>query len=112
MYRLEVSRTAHRQIIKLPPRTRDRIHEVIVGLAENPRPPGVKKLAVLDGYRVRFGDYRILYTISDEHKLVIVYTLDEIGKYTKPKIMNGKGKLSVTAEPLKDMVIDLDEVFK
>jgi len=73
VYRLEVSHTAHRQIRKLPARTQDRINNAIAGLAENPRPPGVKKLTARDGYRIRVGDYRVLYRIDDSERAVIIY---------------------------------------
>lgn len=73
MYRLEVSHTAHRQIRKLPEQTQKRVNQTIVTLAEDPRPPGVKKLAAREGYRVRVGDYRILYHVDDRAKVVIIY---------------------------------------
>jgi mRNA interferase RelE/StbE len=73
VYRLEVSHTAHRQIRKLPVRTQDRINSAIARLAENPRPPGVKKLTAREGYRVRVGDYRVLYRIDDSERVVIIY---------------------------------------
>ena len=73
MYRLEVSRTAHRQIRRLPAQTQERVHKAISDLAENPRPPGAKKLTARDGYRIRVGDYRILYQVDDGAKGVIIY---------------------------------------
>jgi len=73
VYRLEVSHTAHRQIRRLPAQTQERVNKTIARLAENPRPPGVKKLTAREGYRVRVGDYRILYQIDDDAKLVIIY---------------------------------------
>ena len=73
MYRLEVSHTAHRQIRRLPAQTQERVNKIIARLAENPRPPGVKKLTAREGYRVRVGDYRILYQVDDDAKLVIIY---------------------------------------
>ena len=73
MYRLEVSPTAHRQIRRLPAQTQDRVNKVIARLAENPRPPGAKKLTARDGYRVRVGDYRILYQIDEGARVVIIY---------------------------------------
>ena len=73
MYRLEVSHTAHRQIRKLPAQTQERVNQAIARLAEDPRPPGVKKLVAREGYRVRVGDYRILYHVDDRAKLVVVY---------------------------------------
>jgi mRNA interferase RelE/StbE len=73
VYRLEVSHTAHRQIRKLPAQTQERANQAIARLAEDPRPPGVKKLVAREGYRVRVGDYRILYHVDDGAKLVVVY---------------------------------------
>jgi len=73
VYRLEVSHTAHRQIRKLPAQTQERVNQAIARLAENPRPPGVKKLVAREGYRVRVGDYRILYHVDVGAKLVVVY---------------------------------------
>ena len=73
MYRLEVSQTAHRQIRRLPAQTQERVNKTIARLAENPRLPGVKKLTAREGYRVRVGDYRILYQVDDDAKLVIIY---------------------------------------
>jgi mRNA interferase RelE/StbE len=73
VYRLEVSNTAHRQIRRLSEQTQERIHRVIEHLAENPRSPGTKKLTSRDGYRVRVGDYRILYQIDDGAKTIIIY---------------------------------------
>jgi len=73
VYQLEISQTAHRQIKVLPIRTAERINEAIGRLAEEPRPSGVRKLAGLEGYRLRVGDYRILYKIRDESRLVTVY---------------------------------------
>jgi len=45
---------------------------VINGLAENPRPSGVKKLKGIseDLYRIRSGDYRVIYSISDQIRIV------------------------------------------
>ena len=73
MYRLEVSHAAHRQVHKLPSETRERINQAIARLAEEPRPSGTKKLTGREGYRIRTGDYRILYQIDDNSKVVIIY---------------------------------------
>ncbi|MBI2831187.1 MAG: type II toxin-antitoxin system RelE/ParE family toxin [Chloroflexi bacterium] len=73
MYRLEVSHAAHRQIRGLPAQTQERVNAAITRLAENPRPPGAKKLTAREGYRVHVGDYRILYQVDDGAKVVIVY---------------------------------------
>jgi mRNA interferase RelE/StbE len=42
------------------------------GLAEDSRPPGAVKLVGRDDYRVRVGDYRVVYAVDDDDRLVIV----------------------------------------
>jgi len=73
VYRLEISHAAHRQVRKLPAKTQERINQAIVRLSEEPRPHGAKKLTGRDGYRIRVGDYRILYQIEDSAKVVVIY---------------------------------------
>jgi mRNA interferase RelE/StbE len=73
VYRLEVSQTAHRQILKLPVKTQERVNKAIAGLANDPRPAGSKKLTNREGYRVRVGDYRILYSVDDATKTAVIY---------------------------------------
>jgi mRNA interferase RelE/StbE len=73
VYRLEVSHIAHRQIRRLPTPTQERVNRAIALLAENPRHSGSKKLTAREGYRVRVGDYRILYQVDEAAKTVIIY---------------------------------------
>jgi len=73
VYRLEISQTAHRQVRKLPASTRERINKAITGLGENPRPYGTRKLTAGEGYRIRVGDYRVLYKVDDEAGTVTIY---------------------------------------
>jgi len=53
-------------------RDRQRIVRRIRGLADNPRPPGCQKLSGQDRYRVRQGEYRIVYSVEDEELIVYV----------------------------------------
>jgi mRNA interferase RelE/StbE len=72
-YRVELRPAALRDLKSLPREVLDRVSEKIDSLPENPRPPGVEKLSGSeDSYRVRVGDYRILYRIVDEALLVLV----------------------------------------
>ncbi len=73
MYRLELSHAAHRQISRLPWQTQERVNRTITRLAEDPRPLGSKKLTARDGYRIRVGDYRVLYLVDDNAKLIVIY---------------------------------------
>jgi mRNA interferase RelE/StbE len=57
----------------LPKAEQRQVDAKILGLAEDPRPPGVKKLEGGSGlYRIRSGDYRILYQIEDAASVVLV----------------------------------------
>ena len=51
---------------------RERIGDAVEALAADPRPPSATKLAGRDDYRVRVGDYRIVYAVDDDARLVIV----------------------------------------
>jgi mRNA interferase RelE/StbE len=64
---------ARRQFLSLPKSLQERLQPHIDALADNPRPPGVKKLKGLVGYwRIRVGAYRIIYTIQDDRLLVSI----------------------------------------
>jgi mRNA interferase RelE/StbE len=57
----------------LHPEARQRIRAKLAALAGNPRPPGVVRLTALEGaYRVRVGDYRIVYVIRDQELIVLI----------------------------------------
>jgi mRNA interferase RelE/StbE len=72
-YRVLILPRAQRQIESLPRQTRTRIIGAIDTLEKNPRSLGTKKLkGTEDLYRLRVGDYRIIYAIQDDELLVIV----------------------------------------
>ena len=64
-YSLEIKRSAAKELADLPVKDRGRVVARIQVLAEDPRPPGAEKLSGQERYRVRQGDYRILYEICD-----------------------------------------------
>jgi mRNA interferase RelE/StbE len=71
-YQVEVAPAALRQLRKLDPLGRRRVQAAIELLAAQPRPSGAKKLQGGEGeWRVRTGDYRIVYEIHD-HVLVVL----------------------------------------
>ncbi|WP_347030696.1 type II toxin-antitoxin system RelE family toxin [Brevibacterium paucivorans] len=72
-YDIELSPAAVRQLRKLDGVARRRIKAAIELLSDDPRPPGAKKLVGGDGeWRVRTGDYRIVYEVRDHVLLVLV----------------------------------------
>lgn len=73
-YTIEILPTARKELLSLPGAIQKRIGKKIDSLQDNPRPAGVKALKGKRGdfYRLRVGDYRILYEIRDKVLLVIV----------------------------------------
>ncbi len=71
-YKVSIKPSAAKEIESLPKKDRIRVIKRIKDLSENPRPPGCEKLSGDDKYRVRQGQYRIVYSISDEELVVLV----------------------------------------
>ncbi len=72
-YEVDVHHKAARAILKLPRPDQARVAMRIDALADEPRPPGVEKLTdTRNGYRIRSGDYRIVYTVDDAIPIVKV----------------------------------------
>ena len=72
-YRVELKPSASKELGRLPDRVIARIVPRLEGLAANPRPPGCKKLQGGDKeWRIRVGDYRVVYTVDDHNRLVEV----------------------------------------
>lgn len=77
LYRIEIKKSAAKEIQAVGrKRDRQRIVQRIVALADDPRPPGCTKLSGQEAYRIRQGDYRILYTIRDD---VLVVEIVKVG---------------------------------
>lgn len=74
-YRIEVRPAAARQLRKLDPQTARRVQGVIALLADDPRPPASRPLTGRPAWRVRVGDYRVIYTIEDDRLIVVVITI-------------------------------------
>ena len=71
-YKLFIKPSAAKEIEALPKKDRLRVVHRIQELSEDPRPPGSEKLSGHDKYRVRQGQYRIVYSISDEELVICV----------------------------------------
>jgi mRNA interferase RelE/StbE len=74
-YIVNLKRSAERELEHLPKQIHDRMVNILISLKENPLPTGVKKLHGRDGYRIRVGNYRILYTIDDSQRAVEVFSI-------------------------------------
>jgi mRNA interferase RelE/StbE len=74
-YTVLIERYAQKQIMKLDKKLIPGIKTAIADLANNPRPFGYKKLKGEDAYRIRIGDYRVIYEIEDDIILVTVVSV-------------------------------------
>jgi mRNA interferase RelE/StbE len=78
VYRIDLSPAAQRQLKKLSSSVRHSIIKQLDSLKSNPRPDGVKKLAGIDKlYRLRMGDYRVVYTINDKQLVILVLKIGD-----------------------------------
>ena len=75
-YKIVFKQSVVKDLRSIPTEDIRRILERIDGLADEPRPVGVEKLSGDEKYRIRQGNYRILYTIDDD---VIIVTIVKVG---------------------------------
>ena len=72
-YQIEIKASAKKELARLPRSIAEKVVERIKWLADNPRPDGCKKLRGEDSvYRIRVGDYRVVYSIVDQCLIVEV----------------------------------------
>lgn len=73
MYKVLITRTAEKQLKKLPKKIQLKIAAVIFSLEIDPQPYGTKKLTGYDScYRIRVGNYRIIYEIDGKQVIITV----------------------------------------
>ncbi len=74
MYEIVIEKSVQKNLEKIPEPDYSKIKYAILQLAINPRPSGYKKLKGRKGYRIRQGDYRVIYDIKDS--LLYVFILE------------------------------------
>ncbi len=74
-YQIRITKTAQKQLDKLPDAVAGILIESIHDLSVNPRPYGCKKLKGRPGYRIRKGDFRIIYDIFDKILVIEVIAI-------------------------------------
>ncbi|MBA2692042.1 MAG: type II toxin-antitoxin system RelE/ParE family toxin [Rubrobacter sp.] len=70
MYEIVFKQKGRRAVARLPESVHGRVMRAIDSLAENPRPTGCRRLRGRKDWRVRVGDYRIIYGIDDDRRIV------------------------------------------
>jgi len=71
-YALLITRPAQKALEALPADGYQKVKAAIYELASTPRPPGCRKLVDREGWRIRVGDLRVLYTIDDAGRTITV----------------------------------------
>ena len=74
-YTIIIKPSAQKDLDKLPFSEIKRIVSKLENLKSNPRPIGIQKLSDYEGYRIRSGKYRILFSIDDKNKKIYIYRL-------------------------------------
>ena len=72
IYAVGFLRKVQKELADLPSADYERVRDAVGRLADNPRPPGCIKLTGREGWRIRIGNYRVIYEISDKQLLVTV----------------------------------------
>lgn len=75
MYKIFILPHAQKDLDDLQTKIFNQIRNKILMLTQNPRPLGCLKLSAEEGYRMKTGDYRILYRIDDKAKIVYIYRI-------------------------------------
>lgn len=76
LYNIDYDIDLDKVLQKVPKRDANAIREAIDDLAKNPRPDGAIKLTGREGYRIRVGNYRVIYLILDDRLVVLVLNVD------------------------------------
>jgi mRNA interferase RelE/StbE len=74
-YRVVLPKSVQKELDRLPDEVVKRILARLTGLESNPRPPDVKKLKGRNAWRIRVGDYRVIYEIHDRELQILVITV-------------------------------------
>jgi mRNA interferase RelE/StbE len=74
-YSVVIVSKAEKEFLKLPSRVRASLTKKILSLEDNPRPLGAKKLKETDYYRIRAGDFRVIYSVHDTNRTVKILSI-------------------------------------
>jgi len=71
-YEVLILRRAQKELADLPKVDYVRVRDAVAALTDDPRPTGCKKLVGREGWRIRSGDYRVIYEIDDAGEKITV----------------------------------------
>ena len=71
-YSIGILRRAQKELAQLPKQEYERIKIAVASLSQEPRPQGCKKLTGREGWRIRVGNYRVIYEIDDTQQVLTI----------------------------------------
>lgn len=74
-YSITILRKAQKALANLPANSYGRVRDSIRELGNKPRPDGCRKLVGRSGWRIRIGDYRVIYEVDDQQKTVTILSI-------------------------------------
>jgi mRNA interferase RelE/StbE len=87
-YRIEASSRVRKALVRLPRQDQARIIAALQGLSNDPRPAGCEavKAALKGTYRIRIGDYRVVYGVLDPEQVIVVARVARRGEGTYERL--------------------------
>jgi len=74
-YAISILRRAQKELAQLPSGAYEQVRNAILTLAHEPRPPGCTKLTGRNGWRIRIGDYRVIYEIDNKNQTIVILNI-------------------------------------
>jgi mRNA interferase RelE/StbE len=84
-YSIRIKKAAQKSLARISQAHQDRIIVAIRDLGKDPRAPGCKKLSGREAWRIRVGDYRIIYEIQDRELVVVIVLVGHRGDMYQSK---------------------------
>ena len=76
-YRIELTKSAVKELQRLPAKIHDKVIEHLVQLEQDPRLFGAEKLTGIDAYKLRVRNHRIVYEIDDANEIIRIVMVDD-----------------------------------
>jgi len=84
-YEILIERSAQKSLAKIPKSEQSKIIQSIENLSDNPRPHDSKKLSGRNGWRIRVGNYRVIYEIQNNQLIILVLSIGDRKEIYKNK---------------------------
>jgi len=76
-YKIKIKKSANKELQKIPTKNLRKIIKKIQLLANEPRPKDCEKLTEQERYRIRQGNYRVVFEVHDKEKLIVIFKIGD-----------------------------------